>query len=257
MTQVNTLPVVSASKIKVYKTCARQYKYKYITAFNDRPSEDKNVAALLGTALHKAIELQYRENANPSAIFQDVMDKTIEQWEKERLQINAAGYYTTALKVGKDILRKFDWQQFNPTELEHKFTLPFPNPITPIVNVTGYIDLVDRSKKLVVDFKSASQAPSQAELDNDSQFVLYAWAYEQIYGEKPNQIIWYHLRTDRKYIANVEHNYHDKIGQLMEDMTAMLEAKHFARRQMDSVCRTKCSFDEICYGSKLPREEKE
>lgn len=241
------IPTVSASKIKVYKTCARQYQYKYIIPFKDRPSESKNVAALLGTALHKAIELKYSTGANPGSVFQTVMDETLTLWEKEKHKINALSYYTQALKVGKDILRKFDWDQFNPSELEYAFTLPFPNRINPLVNVTGYIDLIDRSRQLVVDFKSASSAPGQEELDHDPQFVLYAWAYEQIYQEKPNDIIWYHLRTDKRMVAHVQHNYENKIAQLTEDMLAMLEARRYGRRQMDSVCKTKCSFYDLCY----------
>jgi len=247
---IPNIPIVSASKIKTYKTCARQYKYKYVIPFKDRPSEDKNVAALLGTALHKAIELKYSSNAAPTAIFQNVMEETITQWEKDKVKINAPGYYTQALKVGKDILRKFDWTQFTPTELEYAFTLPFPSPLNPLVNVTGYIDLVDRKRKIVVDFKSQSVAPSQEELDHDPQFLLYAWAYEQIYAEKPDNIIWYHLRTDKKMIAYVQHNYEDKIAQLTEDILAMLEAKRFGRRQMDSICKTKCSYFDLCYGTK-------
>lgn len=249
---IPNIPTVSASKIKVYKTCARQYKYKYMIPFKDRPSEDKNVAALLGTALHKAIELKYSIDANPTAMFQNVMDETITQWEKDKVKINASSYYTQALKVGKDILRKFDWKQFTPTELEYAFTLPFPSPINPLVNVTGYIDLIDRSgnAKVVVDFKSQATAPAQEELDHDPQFLLYAWAYEQIYGEKPDDIIWYHLRTDKRMIAYVQHNYKDKMSQLTEDILAMLEAKRFGRRQMDTVCKTKCSFYDLCYGTK-------
>lgn len=243
------LPTVSASKIKVYKTCARQYKYKYMIPYKDRPADDKNVAALLGTALHKAIELRYKEGANPSQVFQNTMDDTISEWEKKKLKINAAGYYTTALNVGKKIIREFDWDLYNPLELELAFTLPFPDPQNPIVNVTGYIDMVDFSG-MVIDHKSASQAPVQDELDHDPQFVLYAWAYEQMYGVKPYKVIWNHLRTAKQYESNVQHNYDDKIAQLTEDMLAMLEAKRYGRRKMDKVCKTECSFYTLCYGDK-------
>lgn len=247
---IPNLPTVSASKIKVYKTCAFQYYLKYRLPFNDRPADDKNVASLLGTALHEAIELYYGKGISATQTFQTVMDETITKWEDDKVKINAAGYYTTAMKIGKEILNNFNWKQFNPIELEYSFTLPFPNPIAPILNMTGYIDLIDRSRKLIVDFKSASHAPAQDELDHDPQFIIYAWAYEQIYNEKPDSIIWYHLRTDKQYEAHVQHNYQDKINKLSEDMLAMLESQRFARRQMDSVCKTKCSFYELCYGTK-------
>lgn len=243
------LPTVSASKIKVYKTCARQYRNKYALAYADRPIDDKNVAALLGTALHEAIEMYYKEGIRPTFTFQNVMNTTIAEWEAAKLKINMAGYFTQAMKVGRDILDTFDWDQFHPVELELSFTLPFPNAINPIVNVTGYIDLVDAQGN-IVDHKSTAQAPNQDELNNDPQFILYAWAAEQIYGEKPNKVIWNHLRTQKLYYADIQTDYDNKIAQLTEDIEAMLHAKHFARRQMDDVCKRKCSFYVLCFGKK-------
>lgn len=246
------LPTVSASKIKVYKTCARQYKYKYILPFNDRPIDDKNVAALLGTALHKALELKYTDkNVSEIQVFQQVMEETITDWESKHFKINFMNYYSTALKVGTDILRKTDWDQFNPIALEQAFTLPFPNAKYPLVNLTGFIDMIDIDGS-VIDHKSKSTAPAQDELDHDPQFILYAWAYEQIYNDKPYRVIWNHLRTQKLYVANVLHNYDDKIHQLTEDIIAMLKSKHHARRSMDKVCKSECSFYTLCYGDKAP-----
>lgn len=253
---IPNLPTVSASKIKVYKTCARQYQYKYVLPHNDRPIDDKNVAALLGTAIHKAIELKYDTGENPVATFQRVMDDTITQWENQKLKINMQGYYTTALKVGTDILRKFDWDQFNPIALEQAFTLPFPNASNPIANVTGFIDMIDMDGS-VIDHKSKAKAPAQDELDHDPQFILYAWAYEQMYGVMPYRVIWNHVRTAKLYEANVQHFYSDKIAQLTADMVAMLDNKHYPRRQMDKVCKTECSFYALCYGDKPKVVEEE
>lgn len=249
---IPNLPTVSASKIKVYKTCARQYKNKYALAYAERPVDDKNVAALLGTALHEAIEMYYKEGIRPTYTFQTVMNETIVEWEEQKLKINMAGYFTQAMKVGRAILEDFNWSKFNPVELELAFTLPFPNATNPIANVTGYIDLVDNQGAIynVVDHKSTSYAPSQDELNHDPQFLLYAWAAEQLYEKKPDKIIWNHLRTHKLYYADVTTDYDDKIMQLTEDIHAMLHAKHYARRQMDSVCKTKCSFYELCYGKK-------
>ena len=247
------IPTISASKLLVYKTCAQQFYYKYKVPYNNRPIDDKNVAALLGTAIHKAIEERYRNNENPVAVFQRVMDETITQWQNEGLKINFAHYYTTALSVGNKILRTFDWDQFHPMELEHAFTLPFPNKHRPIVNVTGYIDLID-SRAWVVYHKSASQAPNQDELDHNPQFIFYAWAYEQIYGHRPVRVIWNHVRTAKLYEANIYHNYEDKLEQLTNDIIAMIEAKHFVRRKMDKVCKTECSFFQNCYGDRASKD---
>lgn len=245
---IANIPTVSASKIITYKVCAKQYEYKYKTTYNDRPIDDKNVAALLGTALHKAIELKYRSGINAIATFQQVMEETITQWEKEKLKINFAGYYTTAMNVGSKILRTFDWNQFAPIELEYAFTLPFPNKANPIVNMTGYIDLIDR-RGWVIDHKSASQAPSINQLTHNPQFFIYSWAYQQIYKKKPKHIYWNHLRTNRLYEYSQD-DYQFKLDQLTQDITAMINAQYFARKELDNTCLTKCSFYTLCYGEK-------
>lgn len=256
MKQTTELPKLSASRIKVYKTCARQYEFKYKMNHSERPLDDKNTAALMGTALHEAIEMYYKEKINPVSTFQRVMHDTIDEWEKEKLKINAASYFTTAMQVGTKILRDFDWNQFNPTELELEFTLPFPNKEKPIAFINGYIDLLDMDGS-IVDFKSSKYAPNADELNNDPQFILYRWAYEEIYGVVPHRVIWYHLRTNKTYVANVEKDYSDKIAQLKSDIEAMLFNNYYPRRLQDSTCRTKCSFYELCYGQKSSVEKEE
>ena len=251
---IDGLPTVSASKIKVYRTCARQFQYKYKMARAERPEDHKNVAALLGTALHKAIELYYKEQKSPTATFQSVMTNTLDEWEEAQFKINALDYFPRAMKVGKDILKTFNWDQFNPMELEYEFTLPFPSVENPLVNMTGLIDLLDMSG-MVVDHKSASTAPNLEDIANDPQFLLYAWAYEQIYGYKPYKVIWNHLRTGKLYEADVAHNYEFKMERLTEDIEAMINATHFPRRQMDDTCKKRCSFYTLCYG--VSREKSE
>jgi hypothetical protein len=120
--------------------------------------------------------------------------------------------------------------------------------------MTGYIDLIDITKT-VVDFKSASVAPIQDELDNDPQFFIYYWAYWQMQGYPPEHVYWHHLRTNRLYDANIAHQYDFKLEQLTLDIQAMLQNTHFARKRLDRVCINECSFYELCYGKKAPIAE--
>ena len=226
---VEGLQTVSASKIKVYRTCARQFQYKYKMARAERPEDHKNVAALLGTALHKAIELYYKEKKSPTATFQSVMTNTLDEWEEAKFKINALDYFPRAMKVGKDILKTFNWDQFNPMELEYEFTLPFPSVENPLVNMTGLIDLLDMSG-MIVDHKSATTAPNQDELDNDPQFIIYYWAMLQIEGIPPWKVVWNHLRTGKLIEANIGHNYEDKLEQLTVDIQGMLTNTVYPRR---------------------------
>jgi len=251
----NGLSTYSASRIKAYKECARLYQHKYITAKHLREEEDKNTASLLGTGLHKAIEAYYRSNARPTAVFQEYMTTTVEQWEEQNLTIRGMEYLSKNIKLGKEILAAFDWNQFNPIALEHNFTLPFPNKDTPIVNINGIIDLLDMSG-MVVDFKSAGTLPSPDELNNDIQFIIYYWAYEQLYNVAPWKVIWYHLRTNKQIEINIAADYSLKIQQLTLDIQAMLHhSEYYARKKMDSFCLKNCSFYELCYGKRAKDRE--
>ncbi len=242
------IPTISASKIKVYRKCQRQYKYKYVLSHNDRPKDDKSIASLMGSALHKAIELKYRDSASPTATFQNYMDNELDKWEAAGYNIVGMEYLARNKKTGREILTKFPWDRFNPLELEFNFTLPFPNAVNPLVNINGIIDMMDMDGS-VVDHKSSSYKPNQDELDHDPQFLLYYWAFEQMQGVPPYKIIWNHLRTNTLIEANVAHNYEFKLEQLTEDIMAMIKpAQAYARKEMDSYCRTKCAFYSRCYG---------
>lgn len=244
------LQTLSASRIKTFKTCAKQYYYKYIMPHNSRPLEDKNIGALLGTALHKAIEQRYRNNASPIQVFQQVMSDTMDQWEQENVTIKGIEWLSKSTKTGRLILKEFPWDLFIPIELEYEFILPFPNQRHPIVLMNGYIDMIT-ADGWVVDHKSQQKAPTQDQLDNDSQFIIYAWAYREIYGILPERVIWNHVRTNTQVDANVLNDFDIKLDKLIEDINAVLEPKvYYGRRLMDKVCMDDCSFYTQCYGIK-------
>jgi len=246
------LPTISASKLKVYKTCQKQFYYKYILPYGERPPNDHNVAGLLGQSLHKAIEMYYKEGSNPTIVFQEYMMNTIEEWENSGNKINAKDYFTKAMKVGKDILKTFDWKLYNPALLEYKFELPFPNAEDPICMINGLIDMVDiQDKKVrIIDFKSASVLPAQDEIDNDAQFILYYWAMDKLKGSLPDEVIWHHLRTGKQVIVDVWTNYEDKLSQLTYDIESLLAANMFPRINLSDTCKKRCSFYNLCFGDK-------
>lgn len=244
------LPTVSASKIKTYRTCHKQFYYKYVLPKGDRPAEDKNIGALMGLSLHKAIEKKYRAGDNPTQVFQQTMLETLDDWEEEGFKINGIEWFSKSLKDGKDILREFDWNRFHPIELEMEFLLPFPNAKAPIALVNGYIDMVSKDDMGydVIDHKSQRKIPTQDQLNHDSQFILYAWAARELYGNLPRATIWNDLRNNRLIVVDVITDFDFKLGQLVYDIDALIHEDKYPRRQMDNVCLKECSFYQNCYG---------
>lgn len=252
---LNNLITISASRLKTFRTCQRQHYYKYTLPKGHRPEEAYSVAALLGKALHKAIEMYYRKQALPSLTFQEYMLSEYEAWEKSGIKIKGEEYLSKSLKDGKDILKKMDFSLWNPTSLELKFDLPFPNPEDAIVRINGVIDLIDITGA-VIDHKSSNRMPTQEKLDHDLQFLIYTWAYQQISGYMPYKVYWNHLRNGRLLEFNITHNYEFKLEQLTRDIQALIgtqdNIEYNQRRILDDVCVKECSFYTLCYGDKPP-----
>lgn len=249
------LQTISASKLKIFKTCQRQYYYKYVLHPDKRPDAEYGLSALLGSSIHKAIECYYRNGDEPLLVFQEQFAGTYAQWIDEGRIVKGEEWFTKSLSDGKSMLRKFEWGKWKPKELEYRFTLPFPNKTVPLCNINGYIDFIDKcGNGIVIDFKTSNKMPKSWELDNDPQFIIYAWAYLQIYGVMPDKVYWYHLRNQRLLESHVLDNYQLKLEQLTYDIHALLQSSasigiiHHQRRSIDEVCKKQCSFYRLCYG---------
>ncbi len=250
-----TLPIISASKVKTFRTCSKQFYYKYVVPKADRPEDAKNIGALLGTSLHKAIEKYYR-GENPIQVFQNTMLTTLDMWEDKGYKVNGAEWFSKSLKDGKEILNTFGWGLFDPVDLELEFMLPFPDAQHPIAIVNGYIDMTTTDKR-VVDHKSQRRVPNQDQLNHDPQFILYAWAYREMYGSLPTATIWNDLRNNKQIVVDVLTEFDFKLGQLVYDIDAMIHEDKYPRRLMDNVCVRECSFYGLCYGLTAKQVEAE
>ena len=192
-----SLPLLSASRLKLYLECPKMYKYKYLQKGEERP----NIYAIHGSALHKAIELQYKEKAVPYTIYTDRM---LKYGTRDVLGFDQ---YARLYKEGIEILETFDTAWYIPRiekkkpALERWFNLPYPNAEKPICMIRGYMDLIQLDS--VVDFKSSKLKLSKKKVENDLQFIIYYWAFNQLYGYYPDRII-YHRLPDHKQIVGTE-----------------------------------------------------
>jgi len=253
---------ISASRLKSFRTCQRQYFYKYVLPKNQRPKDQAGISALFGTALHKTIEAYYKDSTiNPTFYFQDYLLKAVEEQEKIG-QVKGAEWVNKLMAMGKKILREFDWTRFDPIQLEFEFLLPYPNKEAPLFYVTGIIDMITRDGR-VIDHKSQSRVPTKDLLDNDGQFILYAWAYQQIYGQLPTAVVWNQLRTGKLVEIDIFTGFDQKLTYLVEDIMAMISKTSktqadYPRRQIDTTCQRECAFYNLCYiTSEVGTEEDE
>ena len=185
---------LSASKLKLYQRCPTAYVHKYIAKKDDRIG----IHGLLGSAVHKAIETKYR---NPETNMGYTFQITFGQWLNPDVE-----YFYLAQSLHSQALEwldTLDTTLYTPIVVDDKpvlekyFRLPYPNKDAPICTLEGYMDLVtDHS---VVDWKTGKEVYSNKKVERDLQFVIYSWAYEQLYGYAPDKIIYHRLRDHKQY----------------------------------------------------------
>lgn len=241
MDTVTPLPRLSASKIKMFFQC----RLLYYRTYTDREESIQNPSAILGSALHKAIELYYIEKKNPIHTFENTFDRMLaEAGQNIKVFNNIAGIR----KSGITMLGNMDWAAIKPLGLEVRFSLPFPNAENPICIITGFMDIVTEDG-YIIDHKSSSKLPDIDSMANDTQFVIYYWAYEQLYGKKPNGVIWNHLRTGIFHNTNVHKYINRKLAKLTKDIHTVVSATQFDKKPTrDSFCKNLCGLDNECWG---------
>lgn len=253
------LPRISASQINVHKDCALKYYHKYVVPKELRIIEPKHVGALLGIALHSVIEQYYRNpesldtNHKKRVLFQQEYTKLYDDWEASGIPLQGRGSFMKGMEDGKAIIDTMDWDQFkvvDPKHLELNFELPFPSREDPIATMVGFIDMIAVFADGVigvVDHKSQKQLPTQAELDNDTQLVIYAWAYKQMFGELPDRVILHGLRKQKLLIANVQQDFEAKLARVVEAVKAMMDETAYEPKEKGTyICHNFCGFAEEC-----------
>jgi hypothetical protein len=204
---------LSASRIKTFASCPRKFYYHYIEEHPD----PMHPAAAMGSAVHKTIEQVYKQGVEPFNTFQ-------ENWiaqMKEYPELTTHPKTNAAQQDGVKIITKYDFERRVPQELELEFRLPFPDPIDPVCYMRGFIDHIYEDGTLV-DLKTSRNRPKPAILGFDPQFIIYEWAFLNIYGELPRHVYWHHLRTGEDIEAIVRgHGQLDHVRRLVDKIARM------------------------------------
>lgn len=220
---------LSASSIKAYLNCSRMY---YHRRYNKK--EAKSFPAMdMGTVAHATLETYWRDRAEALAFA-----------EKESYEYNLG--VVEMKKVAIFVNTFFD----NFTSLvgeKDEIELEFKIPIAENVFVVGKMDRVTLSG-LVIDWKTNARPPKN--ISNDPQFILYSWAYEQLFNKKPVAVFFASLSkgTLIKYREN-EANVNILMNNVIPSMIKTIEEDNFiceGRIRQSAPCFM-CSFKEFCW----------
>ncbi|BCM94129.1 hypothetical protein IAD21_06032 [Abditibacteriota bacterium] len=192
----------SATRLKTYLTCPRQFKYVYVDGIPAIPT----APLVFGGALHEALCFGHEQQmisgqlpptasllARFDALWQDAL-------ETDEPFFRAGGLTPPQyVRTGHEILRAYAAAPDNataPLAAELAFELEIGG-----YGFTGVVDRLDEGKDglVIVDFKSGARKPTKADLEGDLQFTLYALAIEGMLGRPVERVVHYHLRDGSRF----------------------------------------------------------
>ncbi len=169
-------PRLSPTSMRTYETCPYAFKLRYL----DRVRTPDTAARVLGRAIHRVIEANYRHKRRRRSdlpveqaldIFDEVWDGSIHEVadsEPEELEdLREQGYDLVEfylVEVAPSI---------RPLLIEERFSFTLPQVEAPIV---GYVDLIDQEGR-VIDHKTAAAPFPEDYLEHDIQLMTYSLGY--------------------------------------------------------------------------------
>lgn len=238
------LPTVSATKLKMFLLCQRQFYLKYI----QNMTLHDWCGSIMGTAIHHAIAEHIKDPTTKPLV--DYVSKyngeLAQRTPKDRF------YNSHKMRVqGIEIVKEIQWELLSPLYvnnepfIEYEFLLPYPNADAPIVMINGIIDLVTHDHK-IIDHKSTKTYPD--DVSNDLQFMIYHWAYEQIFKRKPNGVFWHHLRTNEmiEYVHSDYSKLDAVIGRYLKNYGKGIKS-YKKKTKKDETCTKLCAFSKVCW----------
>lgn len=123
----------------------------------------------------------------------------------------------TTLKVGSKFSLDPRIKKIIAVELEFSpetnvITTPNTGDDGPILE--AYIDLVaelDDGEIAIIDYKSGSQDYTEAEIDFNSQLLVYSHAYEQLTNKTPKYIGIYNLRSNKLFLSQMVPSFREDV----------------------------------------------
>ena len=197
----------SISRIQMYNSCPRKYKYRYIERIIP-PKGEVHLNALVGTCVHKTLENIYRDsmNAKKWPTFSDIEQLYEQVWQiqnHENIVIVLLSQDPEEYKQeGLTILREYYEKEL--IEIPKDKTIAVEKPFFVTLGeykLKAIIDRIDYRQGdtfIIHDYKTSTHFPQKRNLEVDLQLPLYQIAVEETYPDvKEILLTWHFLRFNK------------------------------------------------------------
>jgi len=236
----------SHSKLSTYERCPLQYKLQYLS--DSKPEREEGVEAFMGSRVHDALELLYRDLLKTKLnTLEDLIKFYDEVWRVEwhdEIVINNKNYsqkhyYDLGKKCIKNYYEKYyPFEQDQTLGIEKQINLKWDD-----YEIIGYIDRLAREKKGVYaihDYKTGSMM-DQKYADSDCQLALYSLAVKQNYKEaKEVKLIWHYVAYGEDVISERSDK---QLKELKQNMLELIAEINRAEKENEfPACESRCEW---------------
>jgi DNA helicase-2/ATP-dependent DNA helicase PcrA len=234
---------VSYSQIADYQACPLRYRFAHVLQIPTLPTPQ----LVYGDALHRAVHDYLQKKVEGLQPTFDDLERTFRAtWLSE-------GFISTEheaerFEAGLEALRRFDEEEQQkpaPEMVEQRFSFMLGRD-----RVVGRWDRVDRTPQgaVVIDHKSTAEVDSEAaqrKATSNLQLLVYALAYERMYGEPPAKVALHFLESGER--GEIQPSA-DAVGAVRAQITAIagkIRQRDFKATPDRKTC-DQCAFSRIC-----------
>jgi RecB family exonuclease len=202
--------LLSATRVKLYLQCPRQYRFRYV---NEIPTVLTGALAF-GQVIHQVLHnlqlwsLSHGEPFTESIAwyeFSRLWDEVVTRQKPLFKSADEPGEYSALAKLMLAGHIEAHREKPPPILLEYPFEIAMKDEASGREYLLrGVIDRVDYGGDglVIVDYKTSKRKPSPRQLQEDLQLTVYAFAANQLFGQEVQRVVYYHLRDQSELVAN-------------------------------------------------------
>jgi len=217
---------ISASMLEDFISCNRKVYYR----INHPELAIKNKEMVIGDIVHKAIE-KYSND-----------EEACYEYSEKELSTRLPKDYSS-IKFSKDCLQSFFHvfreQLHDNDKIEVRFKLPHGKDVF----IVGKMDRISNGN--VFDWKTARRPLSN--LSGNIQFILYNWAYKELYGKEPYGV-YYAALTNGALVRYKHDEVAEKVlfSEVIPDALEVIRRGDYIHNGIFRKACYRCSYSETC-----------
>ncbi len=175
---------LSFSRIDLYGTCPRSFRFRYVDRLPSRPSPHLS----FGSSVHAALEAFHDRTLPARPDVDALLASLYEHWDASGFADLPREEQLAFYRHAQEVLRRYHSR--GPLEgrrvvaTEAWFELPFAYEAV-VVGSIDRVDVDDDGALHVVDYKTNRRARARADVAGSLQLALYALACRHLYGQLP------------------------------------------------------------------------